>query len=252
MNAFLILAFLFFIGCLFGWFLELIFRRFFSRANKERRWINPGFLVGPYLPLYGSGLALLYLLANIKLPFFGSLLAERIVIFVVMAAAMTIIEYVTGLVFIKKMNVKLWDYSNEWGNVQGVICPKFSLAWAALGAVYYLFVHPYILQALAWLSNNLTFSFVIGFFFGVFVIDVGYSLNILGIVRRFAEEYDIVVHYDELKTQIRQNQKHSKEKIKFLFIFGAEQPILDCLKAYHNKLEQLSITSWPSSMKKKK
>ncbi len=43
MNIFLILAFLFFIGSVSGWVLELFFRRFFSRANPERKWINPGF-----------------------------------------------------------------------------------------------------------------------------------------------------------------------------------------------------------------
>jgi len=35
----------------FGWVLELLFRRFFSGTNPEHRWINPGFCVGPYLPL---------------------------------------------------------------------------------------------------------------------------------------------------------------------------------------------------------
>ena len=48
MNLFLTLAFLFLIGSVLGWGLEVIFRRFFS----AHRWVNPGFLVGPYLPLY--------------------------------------------------------------------------------------------------------------------------------------------------------------------------------------------------------
>ena len=63
MNNFLILAFLFFIGCFLGWGLEVLYRRF-SPANVSRRWINPGFLVGPYLPLYGFGLCALYLLPS--------------------------------------------------------------------------------------------------------------------------------------------------------------------------------------------
>lgn len=44
---------------------ELLYRRFLSGANPERKWINPGFCVGPYVPLYGSGLCILYLLASI-------------------------------------------------------------------------------------------------------------------------------------------------------------------------------------------
>ena len=49
MNQVLIFAFLFFIGSCLGWCMEVFFRRFFSRANPERKWINPGFLAGPYL-----------------------------------------------------------------------------------------------------------------------------------------------------------------------------------------------------------
>ena len=63
MNVFLILAFLFFIGSMIGWVLELFYRKMIS----ERKWINPGFLVGPYLPLYGFGLCTFYLLSQINL-----------------------------------------------------------------------------------------------------------------------------------------------------------------------------------------
>ena len=51
MNTFLKLAFLFYIGSSLGWVLELFFRRFISGNNPERKWINPGFMVGPYVPL---------------------------------------------------------------------------------------------------------------------------------------------------------------------------------------------------------
>ena len=65
MNLFLTLAFLFFIGSVLGWVLELFFRKFFSGSNPEHKWINPGFCTGPYLPIYGFGLCALYLLARI-------------------------------------------------------------------------------------------------------------------------------------------------------------------------------------------
>lgn len=59
MNLFLTLAFLFFIGATTGWAIEVLFRRFLSSANPERKWINPGFCTGPYLPLYiWSGIVL--------------------------------------------------------------------------------------------------------------------------------------------------------------------------------------------------
>lgn len=66
MNLFLTIAFLFFIGSMAGWGIEVVFRRFFSSANPERKWINPGFLSGPYLPLYGFSLCVLFLLSLLE------------------------------------------------------------------------------------------------------------------------------------------------------------------------------------------
>ena len=61
-QIFLIVLYLFFFGAVGGWVLELLFRRFFSGANPERKWLNPGFLFGPCLPLYGFGTVLLFIL----------------------------------------------------------------------------------------------------------------------------------------------------------------------------------------------
>ena len=69
MNFLLVAAFLFFAGSLIGWTIELVWRRFFSKNNPERKWINPGFLVGPYLPLYGFSLVILFSLSFIDVSF---------------------------------------------------------------------------------------------------------------------------------------------------------------------------------------
>lgn len=218
MNIFLVLAFLFFIGSLFGWCLEVIYRRFFSGANPERKWINPGFLTGPYLPLYGFSLCALYLLAQIKVTFISNVILQKIVLFIIMAVVVTIIEYIAGIIFIKRMKIKLWDYDNQWGNIQGVICPKYSFFWAVLSAIYYFLIHPNILKSLFWLSNHLAFSFVMGFFYGVFVLDFWYSMNITSRIKQFAVENDIVVRYEMLKESIREKNEEQKEKRKFILL----------------------------------
>ena len=138
MNLFLTLAFLFCIGSVLGWGLEVIFRRFFSAHH----WVNPGFLVGPYLPLYGSSLCVLYLLAMLEPLMPGdSPWLKKILLFVVMALAITALEYVAGMIFIHGMKIKLWDYSDRWGNVKGIICPLFTFFWLVLSAVYYFLIH---------------------------------------------------------------------------------------------------------------
>ena len=164
MNFILTLAYLFFVGSISGWVLELFFRKWFSSSNPEHKWINPGFCTGPcpYLPIYGFGLCALYLLALLgrETGLDGSI-QGRVLLFLGMAVSMTLIEYIGGLLLLKGAKIRLWDYSNCRGNIQGLICPLFSFFWALLGAGYYFLIHPHILTALAWLSENLAFSFVI-------------------------------------------------------------------------------------------
>ena len=239
MNLLLILAYLFFIGSLFGYVLELFYRRFFSAANPERKWINPGFCVGPYIPLYGTGLCILYLLAMAgSSGSLGQTTGGKLLMFVFMAISMTAIEYAAGIFLLKYMNLRLWDYTHLKGNIQGLICPQFSLIWALLGAVYYFLVHPHILDALNWLANNLAFSFVIGYFFGVFTLDVIYSAGLVAKVRRFAKENDVIVRYEHLKAEVRHRQALAKEKVRFFFPFRSSVSMTDLLKSAQNALEE--------------
>ena len=230
MSMFLTLAYLFFIGSVFGWVLELFFRHFISSANPERKWINPGFCTGPYLPLYGSGLCILYLTAHIGDIIGVDSIPGKIAIILIMAVFMTVIEYIAGIVSLKATHVRLWDYSDEWGNIQGIICPKFSFFWALCAAGYYLFIHRHILDALAWLSENLAFSFVIGFFFGVFVIDVCSSAHVVSVLKQYAEEKQIVIKYEDLKAQIRSNHERAKEKSHFFFPFKSTHSLSEHLR----------------------
>lgn len=232
MNLFLISAFLFFMGSLIGWGIEVLFRRFFS----AKKWINPGFLTGPYLPLYGFSLCVLYYMAGLEeiIPI-KTIWVKRTTLFILMALCITFVEYVAGVIFIKHMNIKLWDYSNEWGNIDGIICPLFSFFWAVLSAIYYFGVHPRILNALQWLSENLAFSFCIGFFYGIFIIDVVYSTNLVSKIRKFSADNEIVMKYEELKEHIGASKAERKEKFRFLLSMYSTVPISEYLKEYYEK-----------------
>ncbi len=250
MNEFLILAFLFFIGCVAGWCLEVLYRRF-APANTSRKWINPGFLNGPWLPLYGFGLCCLYLMAGLE----GSAVmrhvtvGSKLVLFVIMALVMTLLEYVAGLIFIKGMNIKLWDYSNEKFNIQGIICLKFSFYWALLGAFYYFVIHPRVLEALIWFAQNLAFSFVVGMFYGVFLVDLTASLGIVARVRRFAIDNQIQIRYEELKQEIRENaearaadRQEKLARLRFLLPFKSEVPLGEHLRKYGELHDAFGVT----------
>lgn len=223
MNLFLTLAYLFFIGSVTGWIIELFYRNWHS---KNKVWINPGFCTGPYLPLYGFGLCFLYLLASLEeLNLIQNPVLNKVVLFASMALCMTAVEYVAGIFCIKFFKVRLWDYSENFGNIRGIICPLFSFFWAVMSAVYYFFVHPHIIKGLEWLSQNLAFSFFIGMFFGVFIVDLVNSTQIVAKIKTFAEEYAIVLKYEDIKTYIVSNRRKNKKKYRFFCQFSSDIPL---------------------------
>lgn len=117
--------FLFCIGSILGFFLELIYRRI-----KENKWIKPGVFNGIYLPLYGMGLCICYFVYNLSISFILKL--------IMLVMFLTFIEFVCGLIFIKCFKIPLWDYSNNFLNYKGLICFKFSVYWGMIGLMFLL------------------------------------------------------------------------------------------------------------------
>ncbi len=238
------LAFLFAAGSVAGWVLEVFFRKFFSSGNPEHRWMNPGFCAGPYLPIYGTGVVVLYLLTYLEafIPFSGALL-RRGTLFLLMALCMTVIEYIGGIALLKFFGLRLWDYRGQKGNIQGVICPLFSFFWAVLGAVYYFLLHPGAMRLVRWLSDHLLFSFFIGMFYGIFLIDLVRSAQIVAKVRKFARESGVIVRFEQLKLELRERSRKLREKVPFMLPFRRDGAALEeRLKEFKGILEQRAVT----------
>ena len=229
MLYFLKLTFLFSVGCVSGYALELFYRRI-----RHGKWINPGFLVGPCLPLYGSGLTLLYVLSSIDYSFIGNAVARDIFVIVVITLTMTLIELLTGLIFIRGLNVKLWDYSELKFNFMGIICPQFSLIWGAIGAAYYFLLHAPVSELIVWFTDNIYFSFFTGAFYGVFVVDAIYSFNVVARIKKWAKDKNVVVRYETLKLNVKERAEQLKEKVRFLFPFKGKR-ISEELENYAQK-----------------
>ena len=178
MGFFIKISCVFALGCSFGWVIEVIFRRFCRSGNPEGRWINPGYLKGPWLPVYGCGLCILYLLASLEHHLNVGGWLGRTILIVIMGISLTAAEYLAGVMSLRLLKVKLWDYSGEWGNLQGIICPKFAFFWTMISAAYLLFIHRYVLVLLDWLTSHAAFSILIGLYLGCFATDlIGLDLS---------------------------------------------------------------------------
>lgn len=232
-DALLVAAFLFFVGSVVGWCIEVLFRRIFT----AKKWINPGFLTGPYLPLYGFGVAMLFAISLIPIDT-GYYWLDSLIIILIMGVVMTLIEYIAGLIFIKGMKIKLWDYTNRWGNIQGIICPLFSFLWLLVCAFYYFVIDPFVIEAVVWFVHHITFAFFVGIFFGVFFVDLGHSINLSAKITAFAKKHDIVVSFEKLKESIKDRIDKLGEKKHFIFSFKSNRTLTQEMDNYKEEQEE--------------
>ena len=225
MNLYLLSVFIFFLGSVVGWILELVYRRIL-----HGKLVNPGFLVGPYLPIYGFGLLSLTIL-HILLT---RLNLYPVVIILLMGIVMTLIELIGGL-FALSQKVRLWDYSKNWLNFKGIICPYYSAMWLFIGTIYYFFLYDPLIYAVNWFNENISFSYVIGILSGFLIIDFVYSTKLYIKIRKYAKENNVTVMYEKLKIHIKDVQKNAKEKYSFLFPFTQTKKLIDYLGSYIDK-----------------
>lgn len=210
------IVFIFEIGAVFGWSLEVIYRRI---VDKERRWTNPGFCVGPWLPIYGISILLAFLTTYFNdTSFINDVLLRKIVIFLIIALCITAMEFISGYILLRYYNLRLWDYRNEKFNYKGFICLKYSIYWIFLASIYYFLIHNNIYNSVVWLSHNLIFSFIVGMIFATMLIDVIYSAKVVAIISNFAINNNIIVKFDEIKDRVQNEIRKQKDKTAY-FIF---------------------------------
>lgn len=122
----------FFIYCFIGWIWEssLI-------SMRKKRFINRGFLHGPWLPIYGFG-AFCILVTT------GPVRSSLPLTFLVGMISASLLEYFTGAAMEKLFHTRYWDYSNSRFNLNGHICLEVSLGWGICASVLTTCIHPHL------------------------------------------------------------------------------------------------------------
>ena len=234
MKILVTIATLFVIGSVAGYIIELLFRRFVS----QKKWVNPGFMVGPYIPLYGFGTIILYGFSNIDLSDFGlPYWANILITLITIGISLTVIELLAGLIFIKGFKMKLWDYSNQWGNFKGLICPLFSLIWMAVGVGYYFLLNPVLVNALYFVFDYPLYVYFVGVVVGMMIVDFCYSLHVGILIKKYAGA--AAVKFEEFKTSISETVSSTKKKATFYTThFLNKDTIKQYLTSYYEKQKE--------------
>jgi uncharacterized membrane protein len=192
-----------------GWIIEFIFR-----SIKKKRFINPGFMLGITLPIYGFGGIILYALWSITIT--NILWLDILIISMISVIILTGIEYIGGYIALNYYNNRLWDYTNYKYNYKGLICPIFSLLWGVFSILFYFLIMPWLPSVLIVLETDIWLSLLLGFSYGLFIIDLIYSCNLMSIIREYAHELNKTLNLQVLKEEAYEHNNASTSKYRKL------------------------------------
>ena len=181
-------AFFFFFYCFFGWCFESAYV-----SLCKRKFVNRGFILGSFLPLYCSGAVMMLL---VSAPVKDSL----VLVFLAGCVGATALEYVTGVVMEALFKVRYWDYSNQRFQFQGQICLSSTLCWGALTVFLSRYLHPAV-ERLAFLIPPALMAGLVTVVLVWFSVDFAFSFQAAMDLR------DILVRAEQAKKELERMQK---------------------------------------------
>lgn len=171
------LVLLFFLYSFLGWITEVILK-----YRQYHRFINRGFLIGPYCPIYGSGVVIATLLNDILAPLESSYGTSFIISFVFCG----LLEYLTSYFFEKKYHARWWDYSQKPMNLNGRVWIGNLILFGLAGMVITRILNPIFFAFLDTL-NPMTIYIMAGALSIVFLTDYIFSRFIMGLLKKVVE-----------------------------------------------------------------
>ncbi|MDE7272403.1 MAG: putative ABC transporter permease [Lachnospiraceae bacterium] len=181
--------FFFYFYCFLGWVWETCYV-----SVLKAKWVNRGFMRGPFLPIYGSG-AIVVLIFT--LPF----RTTPGLVFVVGLVSATVLEYFTGAAMERLFHVRYWDYSNQRLNLNGHICVTSSLAWGVFSVILTLYGHTPVERLVSRLNINALEVIV-------FMLTVYISIDMAESIREAINLKEVLLSLEENNEDFRRLQKH--------------------------------------------
>ena len=186
-----------------GWILE-----FFYRGIRMKKIMNPGFMNGCVVPLYGVGAIICDLICR----YFATIHSNFNIFlsFLISMILLSILEFTTGLVLDKVFHMKLWDYSKYDFNIKGYICLQYSLMWGFLFLIYSNFIYSSIYSMSTAFIFNKVCIFLIGIFYGVFLIDWSVSVGLTSNIVKYSKMIAESINLENLRLELRKQVERRK------------------------------------------
>lgn len=135
--------FLFLIYAIIGWTIEVV-----GGLIQNKKFVNRGFMIGPYCPIYGVGGVLITI-------FLQDYVSNPFVLFCVAIVICGVLEYLTSYIMEKVFKARWWDYSKKKFNINGRVCLETIIPFGLLGCFIMYVSNPFIKNLLQKVPENM-------------------------------------------------------------------------------------------------
>ncbi len=143
MENFYYLVIYFFIYAVLGTVMEILT----IYVEEKKLVLNRGYLIGPYIPIYGfGGLIIILFLSSYESDFF--------ILFGMSLLLCGILEYLVSYLLEKIFNMKWWDYSHTKFNINGRVELSRLISFGIMGVVVIKLFQPFFTGILDSFSSS--------------------------------------------------------------------------------------------------
>ncbi len=129
----------------------------------KHKFVDRGYLYGPYLPIYGYGGVLVYLL-------FNKFKRNPLIIFLFSSLTCGGLELIVGFLLKTLQNKRLWNYKGHFLNIGGFVCLSSVIAFG-VGGLCLIYILIPLLKKLMFNVNKNILKIICLMFIFVFIID---------------------------------------------------------------------------------
>ena len=187
-----------------GWIMESVGSIFNKKVGK---FVNRGFLIGPYCPVYGFGVLLITLLLQ-------KYAEDFLVLFIMSFVLCGFLEYFTSFIMEKIFHARWWDYSSKKYNINGRICLETLLPFGIVGSIILRYVNPIYLNFISKIPDNVL-HWLSGVLFLLILIDAIISFFIISNLRKVSStiENKPKDNTEEISKMVREVTEKMSQKL---------------------------------------
>lgn len=195
MRDFKIYFLLFMTYSFIGWIIEII-----DRFKVNKRIVNRGFLIGPYVPIYGCcAILMILLLRSVRNP---------ITMFAYCILIASTGEYLTSYIMEKVFHARWWDYSDYKYNLNGRICLINCLGFGILGFILIKYLNNFLYNIYSNL-NMTTLNIIFYTLITIFTIDLIVSFIVIFKVKKMSLKFRNPDNTNEITKKVHEILKNN-------------------------------------------